>query len=57
MFRGSGVAAALGFSLLITASSAQVPQDTREAHCEAARAAAGTEHVSLVNRVSDICGQ
>ena len=35
---------------------AQTVPDTREAHCAAARTAAGTEHASLLNRFVDICG-
>ena len=36
--------------------SAQQPTDTVEAHCAAARTAAGTEYLSLFNRFADICG-
>ena len=43
-------------ALLMARGSAQAPQKTREAHCAAARAAAGTEHVSLFNRFTEICG-
>ena len=50
------MAAAFVAALLIGPSAAQVRQNTREAHCAAARAAAGTEHVSLLNRFVDICG-
>lgn len=50
------VMAAVVVALLVARSSAQVPGNTREAHCAAARAAAGTEHVSLFNRFADICG-
>ncbi len=35
--------------------SAQNTPDTREAHCAAARAAAGTEYVALYNRFADVC--
>ena len=51
-----GMAVAVVITLLVARSSAQAPQNTREAHCAAARAAAGTEHVSLLNRFADICG-
>ena len=30
-------------------------QDTVEAHCAAAKAAAGTEHINLYNRFADVC--
>ena len=44
-------------SLIVCVSpSAQQPADTREAHCSAARAAAGTEYLALFNRFADICG-
>ena len=35
--------------------AAQQTADTREAHCAAARAAAGTEYVALYNRFAEIC--
>ena len=35
--------------------TAQQAADTREAHCAAARAAAGTEYVALYNRFAEIC--
>src|SRR4051794_5816422 len=33
----------------------QSPQDTVEAHCAAAKAAAGTEQINLYNRFADVC--
>jgi metallo-beta-lactamase class B len=56
MERRLGLAAALALSLWLPGASAQAPQNSREAHCAAARAAAGTEHLSLFNRFTDICG-
>ena len=35
---------------------AQQAADTREAHCAAARAAAGTDFLALYNRFAEICG-
>lgn len=34
---------------------AQQPAETREGHCAAARAAAGTEYVALYNRFAEVC--
>ena len=35
---------------------AQSAPDTREAHCAAAKAAAGTEHIAVYNRFAETCG-
>ena len=50
------MAGALALAVTQARGTAQSPADTREAHCAAARAAAGTEHISLLNRFVDICG-
>ena len=48
----AGALALAGFAATL---SAQQPSDTREAHCAAARAAAGTEYLALYNRFAEIC--
>ena len=45
-----GLAGALALAGFAATLSAQQPSDTREAHCAAARAAAGTEYLALYNR-------
>jgi metallo-beta-lactamase class B len=35
---------------------AQSTPDTTQAHCAAAKAAAGTEHINLYNRFAEVCG-
>ena len=49
------LAGALALATFAAAPSAQQPADTREAHCAAARAAAGTEYLALYNRFAEIC--
>ena len=46
---------ALAATVLTTSASAQQTADTREAHCAAARAVAGTEYLALYNRFAEIC--
>ena len=48
--------AAVMLAALAVSPAAQQAADTREAHCAAARAAAGTEYLALFNRFADICG-
>ncbi|MEO5739506.1 MAG: MBL fold metallo-hydrolase [Vicinamibacterales bacterium] len=50
------LAGALALAVLAATPVAQQPADTREAHCAAARAAAGTDFVALYNRFDEICG-
>lgn len=40
---------------MFVSTSAQQPPDTRESHCAAARAVAGTEYVALYKRFAEIC--
>ena len=47
--------AAVAVAAFATGPSAQQTADTREGHCAAARAAAGTEYVALYNRFAEIC--
>ena len=49
------LAGALALAAFAAAPSAQQPADTREAHCAAARAAAGTEYLALYNRFAEVC--
>jgi metallo-beta-lactamase class B len=46
---------ALAVIVLTATLSAQQPADTREAHCAAARAVAGTEYLALYKRFAEIC--
>src|SRR5215216_3127458 len=48
-------AATCAFVLAAVQLSAQNAPDTREAHCAAARAAAGTDFVALYNRFAEVC--
>ena len=48
------LAGALALAAFAAAPSAQQPADTREAHCAAARAAAGTEYLALYNRFAEV---
>jgi metallo-beta-lactamase class B len=54
--KARSLVAALALAVLMAQPAAQQTTDTRQAHCAAARVAAGTEHVSLLNRFADICG-
>ena len=45
-----------GICLTTPSTIAQSRPDTTEAHCAAARAAAGTEHINLYNRFAEVCG-
>jgi metallo-beta-lactamase class B len=49
------LAGALAVATLTAHAFAQQAADTREAHCAAARAAAGTEYLALYNRFAEIC--
>jgi metallo-beta-lactamase class B len=49
------LAGALALAVFAAAPFAQQPADTREAHCAAARAAAGTEYLALYNRFAEVC--
>ena len=49
------LAGALALAAFAAAPFAQQPADTREAHCAAARAAAGTEYLALYNRFAEVC--
>ena len=51
------LSAIAAFALLLATAHlpAQSPAGTREAHCAAARAAAGTEYVAVYNRFAEIC--
>lgn len=49
------LAATFVFVLAPVQLPAQNAPDTREAHCAAARAAAGTEYVALYNRFAEVC--
>src|SRR5688572_17533587 len=48
--------AAVTLAALAVSPAAQQAADTREAHCAAARAAAGADYLALFNRFADICG-
>ena len=48
--------AVVALGVLAVRPAAWQPAGTREAHCAAAKAAAGTEYLSLYNRFADICG-
>ena len=49
------VAGATALALCAAIPVAQQGPDTREAHCAAARAAAGTEFLALYNRFAEVC--
>jgi metallo-beta-lactamase class B len=55
MIRRSLMTAVSALALTVVDVPAQQPSDTREAHCAAARAAAGTEYAALYNRFAEIC--
>jgi metallo-beta-lactamase class B len=55
MIRYLSAIAVFAFLFATARVPAQSPADTREAHCAAARAAAGTEYVALYNRFAEIC--
>jgi metallo-beta-lactamase class B len=47
--------AAAAVAAFVVSGAAQQTAETREAHCAAARAAAGAEYVALYNRFAEIC--
>ena len=51
-----GLISAVMLVAFVVSPAAQQDADTREAHCAAARAAAGAEYLALFNRFADICG-
>ena len=56
--RTSGIAlsaAVVAIAALSASPRAQSKPDTTEAHCAAAKAAAGTEHINLYNRFAEVC--
>ena len=55
MIRYLAAIALFAFVLVTVRVPAQSKPETREAHCAAARAAAGTEYVALYNRFAEIC--
>jgi len=55
MIRYLAAIAVFAFVLATIRVPAQTKPDTREAHCAAARAAAGTEYVALYNRFAEVC--
>lgn len=55
MIRGLSAIAVLTFVLATVRVPAQSKPDAREAHCAAARAAAGTEYLALYNRFAEVC--
>lgn len=55
MTRYLAAMAMFAFALATVRVPAQSTPDTREAHCAAARAAAGTEYAALYNRFAEIC--
>jgi metallo-beta-lactamase class B len=49
------LAAMIALCVVVPRLSAQKPADTREAHCAAARAAAGAEYAALYERFAEVC--
>jgi metallo-beta-lactamase class B len=49
------LAAVIALGVAVQRPSAQKPADTREAHCAAARAAAGSEYAALYERFAEVC--
>ena len=57
MVRGMPPVIAIGILALSQAMAGQSSRDTTQAHCAAAKAAAGAEHINLYNRFAEVCGE
>ena len=56
MVRWMSLVIALAALVLAPTLFGQSTPDTTQAHCAAAKAVAGTEHINLYNRFAEVCG-